>query len=162
MHLTKSEARHYREIADRYKLAVGEQTIEAGAAVRWALDRKELELLPATLQAIHAERLSEAMRMDVTRDRLGRKVRLRHCVKVPSTNEHGVPVQRHLWAHVDDAPDEHLRISLLQRRDQIQCDVDSLRADLDFANERLAAKGKSAIQMSFDFNLPEEPGDLSA
>jgi hypothetical protein len=110
--------------------------------------------------AWHRERFSEAQRLDQARWR-GRKVRRRHCIDTRTCDGTGHPIQRTLWATVDQATDDFLLESLRQRRARIHADVECLRADLDYINHLRATAGRPPIQMSFDFES-DDPQDLAS
>lgn len=162
MHLNNEATKLYRELVARYKRVHVIETVEVHDVVRWAIARGDLELPPAALVLLHAERMSEALRTETAQDEYGRKVRLHHCVETQTKSAEGRLLQRFLWAHIDDAADEHLMTSLQQRRGKVAADVQSLRADLDFINSRRRANHKPPIQMSFDFTDEAGSGTLSA
>jgi len=162
MRLSKRDAEHYRAVADEYARATGQTTIEVGDAVRWALAAGKLEASPQDLQELLGARMSAALRDHVARDREGRQVRLRYCVAVQTDSKDGAKaVQRYLWSHIDEAPEEFLIQALQQRRAQVRADVESLRADLEYLNERLRQAGKRPIQMSFDFDDEDDAGPVA-
>jgi hypothetical protein len=159
MRMTRCQAEFFREVADRFSRATGQNEYPAAAAVDWARGRGELELSPDDQREILVARMSEALRSDTTTDANGRRVRLRHCVTNPPTAGES---ECTLWSHVDVAQPEFLRESLRQRRRRIADDVEQLRADLDFINQRFAARGLRQIQMTIDDYRPTADEDDSA
>ncbi len=160
MRLTKAKAEFFREIADRYRAATGKTVIEAGEAVAWAMARGELELSPDEVRKTFTAMMSAALQEDSTVDGDGNKIRLQWSLEVQGDGSDGKPVQRVLWAHIDAAEDEFLAESLRQQYRRIASDVASLKANLNYLNERRRAAGKREIQMSFDFS-GDEPVGLS-
>jgi hypothetical protein len=59
-------------------------------------------------------------------------------------------VQQSLWADIESAPPEHMRLSFQQRRRGIFGDVSQLRTDQDSYNEN--NNPGDPIQMSFNFD----------
>src|ERR1700735_3300907 len=145
--ITSEAAKHYRNLADRFSRETGKTTFEVHEVVSWADRGGELELSPEEIASIHAGRLSEALRSDVATDDKKRTYRLRHCMEAPVAVEDGKFRQRTLWAHIDEATDDFLIVSLQQRRKRIADDVESLRMDLEIINERRVAAGKRPIQL---------------
>jgi hypothetical protein len=162
MRMSNRLAEHYRAVADRYRLATGATEYEVSEVVAWGQARGELDLPPEEVQVVLMERMSEALRSDAGTDKFGRKVRLRHCVEIMRNGGDRRLCQRTLWAHVDDARDEFLYESLVQRRRRIGADVNALRADLDYINARRAARGLRPIQMTFDFDADAAFGQAGA
>jgi hypothetical protein len=74
-----------------------------------------------------------------------------HCVTAEVETAEGKTERRTFRVHADEAPDDFLLASLMERREGVKNDVDSLRADLAYINARRQAAGKDVIQMSFDF-----------
>ncbi len=157
MRFPKKTLELYRSLADEFRLATGKETYRLGEVIAWALNRGQLTLDPEDVRRLHENILREAMRSDTIEDEQGRRVRVRHCVEVDTTDEDGKEVQETLWAHVDEAPTPFLIESLRQRRNRIVEDVRHLQADLDHINAILEGRGKRSIQMSFDFT--SETGD---
>ena len=153
---SRAMAQHYREIADRYARETGETHCAVVDVVRWAMKRELLQITPGQLEDLYTKYMSAALREDQTTDEHGNSVRLRHCAAV-ECNGDGV---RTLWAHLDDATDEHLLLALRQRRRAIKADINALRADLNFINARREMRGLRSFQMDLcDFSDEDETGD---
>ncbi len=155
MRPNKSMMDHYRVLADQYMRKNGLQTVEVSEVVEWAMRKGKLSLSQDFLFKVHMACMSSSLREDTTKDMYGRKVRLRHCLTTTTQDDEWHPVQKTFWAHIDEAPDEFLLASLIQRKKAIAADLDSLKADLEFINLRREQAGKRAIQL----NLPEMDWD---
>lgn len=156
MRLSRSEAERLRNVADRYAREAGLTEIEVMEAVAWGVRQGELGLSEEEVHEVLVHRMSEALRCHNLKLPDGTRVRLRHCVEIMANGNGRALKQRTFWSHVDDARDEFLVESLRQRRGRIGADVTQLRADLEYINERREARGLRPIQMTFNFDDPDE------
>ena len=120
----------------------------ASARVRgeWFKPVPELLALIESTAAIASDlRVPQTMK-----DAQGRDVRLWHSLKVKTEDGiNGRAIQHNIRAHVDDASPDFLIRSLWERLCHIGEDVESLKADVDHVNGRLAGRGLRPIQMTF-------------
>lgn len=153
MRLSKTDRQFYVDLFERYAAAHPDaERIEASHVIEWA---KGLQLSPDQIRAIHVARLSESLRSKTVKDGEGRRVRLYHCVESKDDAAEDGPKQKFFWAHVDEATESFLAISLEQRRQKIGRDVESIRADVAYIVARRkprTARLRKAVQMSFDFS----------
>lgn len=91
-----------------------------------------------------ADDMARALREEYATDKLGRRYRVNHAVRV---NKSGV--QYTFWAIMGDAPREHMQKAFIQRREQIVGDCVQLATDVEVYNDR--NKDQPPIPMLFDF-----------
>lgn len=136
---TKTEL--MQDIINDYIAETGDSEWDMKDIARWAIKNNRWELSPTNIVQKCAQELSRAARDEYYEDPQGRRVRRKH----PIRGEQGV-----LWADIETAPPEHMKISLQQRRGYIVYDCVQLRKDLDSYNDN--NKHGAVIQMCFDFN----------
>lgn len=157
-----------QRIMDMYRNAHGGGPIDPDEVFRWAREQKLWDPYPKTLRQMFREEFARANREDMITDPQGREVRRKHAVKRIENGRQLV-----LWADIEDAPPEHMRLSFQQRRRGIGSDVQKLKDDIDSFNDN--NKYQACIQMSFNFdadhaddqhpeeyddNPPDEFGDI--
>lgn len=158
MRLTKTEKAYYRNLIRQYMVAhPGCAEVELDTALDWAHGNNNLQMSPQQIREFHRQRASESLRSDTSRDASGRKVRCWHCLRIQDVqaveeDTEGVPVQRYLWAPTEQATRTFMRDSLLQRVEQVQCDINAIKADLDNCNAHLITLGQPPIQMDLNFS----------
>lgn len=114
----------------------------------WALGRNLWQPEPGALIRQLAEQLSRALRDEYYTDPQGRRVRTKHCVRVP-VREDGEQSSMSLWDDIRTASVGHMQLSFQQRRQQVVGDCHQLETDVDSFNEN--GNPNEPIQMSFDF-----------
>ncbi len=135
---TKSEFMH--DIINQYVEETGEVEFDMHDAADWAIKHALWEPSPVDIRQQCARELSRAARDEYYEDPQGRRVRRKH----PIRTGQGV-----LWADIELAPPEHMKMSLQQRRGYIVCDCVQLRTDQDSYNDN--NKHGAEIQLCFDF-----------
>lgn len=100
-----------------------------------------------------AKDMSRALREEYGTDRLGRRYRKNHAVRITSGG-----VQHTMWAIMSAAPIEHMRKAFVQRRQQIVGDCVQLDTDVRVYND--LNPGQEAIQIPFDFTHDVEENRL--
>lgn len=91
-----------------------------------------------------AEDMARALREEYATDRLGRRYRVNHAVRVTKGG-----VQYTFWAMMSAAPREHMQKAFIQRREQIVGDCVQLATDVEVYND--LNKDQPPIQMLLDF-----------
>jgi hypothetical protein len=82
--------------------------------------------------------------LDYATDRLGRRYRVNHAVRVTKGG-----VQLTMWAIIGNAPRSHMQKAFIQRREQIVGDCVQLSTDVEVYND--INKEQPPIPMLFDF-----------
>lgn len=90
------------------------------------------------------EDMSRALREEYATDRLGRRYRVNHAVRVSKAG-----VQFTMWAIMGNAPRSHMQKAFIQRREQIVGDCVQLSTDVAVYND--FNKEQPPIPMLFDF-----------
>src|SRR5262249_5671476 len=123
MRLSKADAEHFRNVADRYVLATGVKEFEVGDVVDWGMALGDLTMHRKRIRDVFMSDMSEALRSHVAKDEAGNQIRLRHCVQTLLKGNGSREQQQTLWAHLDDARDEFMIQSFRQRRRRCVADV---------------------------------------
>jgi hypothetical protein len=143
----KTRGDYLRELLDEYLKIHGSGPVDLNAVYFWAVQNRRYEP-PATSQArIFREEMARAAREDHYTDPQGRHVRKKHAVVIQVGD-----TQRSLWADIETAPLEHMRLSFQQRRQSIFGDVTQLKTDMDSYNENHNPTPDRPIQLSFNFD----------
>lgn len=144
----KTRGDYLRELLNDYIKAHGDDPVEFATVYRWAKRENRWEP-PATsqLKTFKAE-MARAAREEHYTDPQNREVRKKHAVV--TIREDGT--QLSLWADIETAPPEHMRLSLQQRRRGVFGDVKQLKTDMDSYNENNNPMPDQPIQMSFNFD----------
>jgi hypothetical protein len=104
----------------------------------------------------------EALRDRFLVDPRGRRVRKRLSVRLPVERD-DKEVQLGLWDDTRTASRAFLNQALLQLRDAVQADVNSLSATVEYVNtEVLLTRDEEAIQLDLDFRPDEPPEELAS
>ena len=91
-----------------------------------------------------AEDMSRALRGEYATDRMGRRYRKNHAVRVTKGG-----VQCTMWAILGHSAREHMHKAFIQRREQIVGDCFQLATDVDVYND--LHKDREPIQIPLDF-----------
>ena len=119
----------------------------------WAKRKGRWEPEPKTLRQRFREEFRRAASEEMYTDPQGRTVRRKHAVTIKEAGRQLV-----LWADIESAPPDHMRVALQQRRKGIHGDVKQLKTDQDSYNDN--NKHNAVIQMSFNFDEDLEEGEL--
>ncbi len=141
----KTRADNMRELLDEYLNEHGYAPVDPTDLFLWA--RRNGRWQPATRSLLKQfkDELQRAAREDFYTDPQGRTVRRKHAVVVKEGE-----TRHSLWADIETAPPEHMRLSLQQRRRGCLGDVKQLKTDMDSYNDN--NNPGPPIQMSFDFD----------
>ncbi len=104
-----------------------------------------------------AHELARAASHELYTDPQGRRVRKKHATR-QTTIVDGEETQLVLWADIETAPPEHMKLSLQQRRGYIVGDCKQLKTDLDSYNQN--NRHGAQIQLSFNFTEDLEELDM--
>ena len=97
--------------------------------------------------------MAAAARKEIVEDPQGRKVRRKHVARVE--DEEGRPL--FVWANIEDATPEHMRLSLSQRRENQFGDVFQHKTDTDSYNDN----NPYGAQLHFSYNFDEDLAERS-
>lgn len=114
-------------------------------ALKWAVGRGLIDLPRTDPYDRLSEDMSRALREEYSTDRLGRRYRVNHAVRVTKAG-----VQHTMWAMMGNAPREHMQKAFIQRREQIVGDCVQLATDVEVYND--LNKDKPKIQLVLDFS----------
>ena len=114
----------------------------------WAI-RKERWYPPARdIIKVLSNELSQAARIEYEYDPQGRRVRTKHARRETRIVD-GKPTQWILWEDSHNATEQHMKVSLQQRRGGVLSDCGQLKRDTDSYNDNNVHGAK--IEMSWDF-----------
>ncbi len=136
----KRKSEYLQDIINDYIKTTGTTQFELPEVAAWAVRQGRWE--PAHSNAVKqcAHELARAARDEFYTDPQGRRVRRKHAARHD---------QMWLWADIETAPPDHMRLSLQQRRMYIVGDCKQLKTDLDSYNDNNPHGAE--IQMTFDF-----------
>lgn len=136
----RTKAEFMQDIINQYLEETGEIRIDMHKVADWAILEGLWKSSPTNIRQQCARELSRAAREEYYTDPQGRRVRRKHQIR----DGQGV-----LWADIELAPPEHMKVSLQQRRGYIVCDCVQLKTDLDSYNDN--NKHGTEIQLCFNF-----------
>lgn len=113
-------------------------------AVVWGEQRGMIVVTPPDPYDKVAEDMARALREEYGTDRLGRRYRKNHAVRISKGG-----VQHTFWAILGHAPREHMQKAFVQRREQIIGDCVQLAVDVEVYNDQ--NRDQPPIQMLLDF-----------
>lgn len=125
----------------------------AREACQWGVENNLIEMPELDPFDELAKDMSRALREEYGTDRLGRRYRKNHAVRVSKGG-----VQYTMWAIMGSAPIEHMRKAFIQRRQQIVGDCVQLDTDVRVYND--LNPDQEAIQLPFDFTPDVEENRL--
>lgn len=143
----KTREDHLRELLNDYLEASGGGPVDLGDVYAWARHQGRWEAPPASQLRQFKEEMARAARGEYYTDPQGRRVRKKHAVVV--LQEGGR--QLSLWADVETAPPDHVRLSMQQRRRGVLGVLAQLKTDMDSYNENNNPRPDRPIQLSFNF-----------
>jgi hypothetical protein len=113
-------------------------------ALKWGVAQGMIETpIPDPYDKL-VEDMSRALREEYATDRLGRRYRVNHAVRVTKGG-----IQLTMWAIIGNAPRAHMQKAFIQRREQIVGDCVQLSTDVEVYND--INKEQPPIPMLFDF-----------
>jgi hypothetical protein len=113
-------------------------------ALKWGVSEGRIEApVPDPYDKL-VEDMSRALREEYATDRLGRRYRVNHAVRVSKAG-----VQHTMWAIMGNAPRSHMQKAFIQRREQIVGDCVQLSTDVAVYND--LNRDQPPLPMLFDF-----------
>lgn len=120
-------------------------------AAEWAVADRLLELPHIDPYDVLAEKMANAVRAETRTDRLGRRYRVNHAVRVTKSG-----VQYTFWAQLGFAPFGHMHKSFAWRRNQVVDDLFQLKTDIDVFNETVdEERQKFQLVLNFTDDIAE-------
>jgi hypothetical protein len=144
-HRTKKE--QLQHLVNQYKEETGLIKFNMYDVATWAIHRGLWGRSPRSDIQLCAHELARAAGAEFYNDPQGRRVRKKHAVRLASGGK-----QLTLWSDITDAPPEHMKTSLQQRRSYIVGDCLQLKTDLDSYNEN----NNPSIEVQLSFNFSED------
>ncbi len=133
-----------QKVWHEYERELGFLPASSRDAVKWGVERGMIQAPRMDPYDKLAEDMSRALREEYATDRMGRRYRVNHAVRVSKAG-----VQYTIWAILGEAPREHMQKAFIQRREQIVGDCVQLATDVEVYNDMHG--DQPAIQMMLDF-----------
>jgi hypothetical protein len=133
-----------QQVWHAFEAANGFVPSSARDAVKWGVERGMIAVSPPDPYDKLAEDMARALREEYGTDRLGRRYRKNHAVRVTKGG-----AQFTFWAMLGEAPREHMQKAFVQRREQIVGDCVQLATDVEVYNDM--NKAQPPIPMLLDF-----------
>lgn len=134
-----------QELAQEYMQTHGVETIELEEVANWACETGRYQRQPVSMVKQCKRELADALRVQSYIDPQGREVRKMHPVRL-RTQDH----QMVIWADIETAKPEHMRISFSQSRQGISADCVAHNTIVESYNDN---NRYSATLELFDYNF---------
>jgi hypothetical protein len=122
----------------------GHLPASAREASVWAVQNGLLSLPEVDPYDALADDMARALREEYATDKLGRRYRVNHAVRISRRG-----VQYTMWAMLRSAPRAHMQQAFTQRREQVVGDLVQLATDVEVYNEM--NRGEQPLQLILDF-----------
>ena len=150
----KTQAEELLDITDEYMAIHGDKIVDPKAVMRWAIAQGRYTKPAPTMQQRGIAELRRALRQARHTDPQGRTVRSHHPATYKIEGE-----QLTLWAHIEEAEPEHMRVSFQQRRQGMLADVKRHAIDVESYNEN--NKFDATIpKYNYNFELDLEEAEM--
>lgn len=146
--IKRSITEQRNQILEMYRKETNATLLDMKEVAAWALGKGLME--PSRRDAIKqcAHELARAAADAFYNDPQGRRVRKNHAARQIAEID-GKKVQYVLWADIENAPPNHMKMSLQQRRQYVVYDCKQLKTDLDSYNQN--NKHGAQLELGFDF-----------
>ena len=141
----KSFTHRMQDLAQEYMLTHDVETIELEEVSQWACETGRYQRHPVSMVKQCKRELADALRVQSYIDPQGREVRKMHPVRM-RTQDH----QMVIWADIETAKPEHMRISFSQSRQGISADCVAHNTIVESYNDN---NKYSANLELFDYNF---------
>src|ERR1043165_329510 len=145
MRAQASRSDYLRKLLNDYIAEHGDEPFDLNDVYRWAKKNKLWEPPAMSLVKMFKNEIAKAAREEFYTDPQGRKVRKKHAIVFREADS-----QKSLWADIETAPPEHMKLSLQQRRRIALGEVVQTNTDKESYNEN--NKYGASIEMSFNFD----------
>lgn len=136
---------HLRKLLNDYIAEHGDAPVDLADVYRWAKRKKLWEPPPVSMVRIFKLEMARAAREEYYTDPQGRSVRKKHAIVFRQDEK-----QRSLWADIETALPDHMKLSLQQRRRGALGEVVQTNTDRESYNEN--NRYGAQIEMSFNFD----------
>ena len=139
-----SKNEQLQRIWHEYEEVMGHIPASARDALKWDVARGMIHLPKADPYDKLEDDMTRALREEYATDRLGRRYRVNHAVRVTKGG-----VQHTMWAIMGNAPRDHMQKAFAQRRKGIVGDCVQLDTDVEVYND--ANPDQPRVQVPFNF-----------
>lgn len=153
--LRKTKNEFLQDIINDYQKATKAIKINMREVAAWAVREGKWQASHRDAVKQCAHELARAAQHETYTDPQGRTVRKKHAVRQTIDIE-GEPKQLVLWADIETAPPDHMKLSLQQRRGYISGDCKQLKTDLDSYNQN----NHHGVQLMISFDFTEDLEEL--
>jgi len=129
-------------------------TVELEQVAEWAVNTGRYQRQPMSIVKQCKRELSQALRVEYYTDPQGREVRRMHPVRIKDPDGE----QMVLWADIQFAKPNHMRVSFQQRRQGILADCKQHKVDVDSYNEN--NRFSASLFFDYDFNPDLQESEL--
>jgi hypothetical protein len=145
-----------QEVVNEYIREHGDAPVSMTTVAEWALRTRRMAAPRGNIVKMLARQLAEAAREEYYTDPQGRRVRTKHPVRQNAVVD-GKEVQQRLWAGIESASPDHMRVSFQQRRRGILMDNLQLSTDAESWNDNQRKRWNAKpIQLSLDYTMDVE------
>lgn len=145
-----SRDKKLQRLAQEYWNTHGDKEQDLDEAARWILGTGRYQCEPITPHQQVKQELARALRNAKFTDEEGNEIRRAHPIRLK---------QQVLWSFIEDAPPEHMRLSLQQRRQGILANCHQHSLDTNWYN-RHNKFGAQLQLFDYDFNKDLEEQNM--
>jgi len=146
----RSRGDFLRKLLNDYIAEHGDARVDLNDVFRWARKNDLWEPPSTTLATLFKREVARAAREEYYTDPQGRKVRKKHAIVFTQDEK-----QRSLWADIETAPPDHMKLSLQQRRRGALGEVVQTKTDMDSYNDNNMYGARLDMSFNFDEDLAE-------
>ena len=146
INLGKSFHKKMQSVVHEYMRENKVDTVELEQVAEWAVRTGRYQRQPLNIVQQCKRELSQALRVEYYKDPQGREVRKMHPVRVNDLDGQ----QMVLWADIENAKPNHMRVSFQQRRQGILWDCRQHKTDVDSYNDN--NRFRASLMFDYDFN----------
>lgn len=153
---SKSLQKSLRRIVHDYMRANNVSEVDLDTVAEWAVKNRLYQRPALTLVKQCKKELAQALRTEHITDAQGREVRRMHPVRIVDKENDRQMV---IWADIEVAKPNHMRVSFSQRRQAILADCRAHKTDVESYNTNNSYKATLPL-FDYDFNPDLEEGEL--
>lgn len=142
----KSFQKRMQSFVHEYMQEHGVTTVELEEVAEWAVKTGRYQRQPLSIVKQCKRELSQALRVEYFTDPQGREVRKMHPVRIKDADGE----QMVLWADIEGASPNHMRVSFQQRRQGILSDCGQHKTDVASYNDN--NRFKASLMFDYDFS----------
>lgn len=152
----KSLQKNLRSIVHEFMKVNGVTEVDLDTVAQWAVKNRLYQRPALTLVKQCKRELAQALRTERIMDRQGREVRRMHPVRIKDAQE---DKQMVIWADIEYAKPNHMRVSFSQRRQGILDYCRQHKTDVESYNDNNTFSATLPL-FDYNFNADLEEGDL--